>query len=82
MSDLARLTVDLARRLGATRVAALGARAPQRLAEIAERIPVLALDTEPRLAELAQLAPEAEAVDVGPRGPIHRRGGRGRSRIR
>ena len=66
MSDLARLTVDLARRLGATRVLALGARAPQRLAEIAERIPVLALDTEPRLAELARLAPDAQALAWDP----------------
>ena len=60
MSDLARLTVDLVLRLGAERVVSLGCRAPERLAEIAARVPVLALDLEPNREALRAIAPAAE----------------------
>ena len=61
MSDLARLTVDLVLRLGAERVVSLGCRAPERLAELAGRVPVLALDLESELESLRAIAPAVEA---------------------
>jgi glycosyltransferase involved in cell wall biosynthesis len=60
VSDLARLTVDLLLRLGAERVVSLGCRAPERLAELAARVPVLALDLEPELESLRTIAPAVE----------------------
>jgi glycosyltransferase involved in cell wall biosynthesis len=70
VSDLARLTVDLVLRLGAERVVSLGCRAPQRLAELAARVPVLALDLESELAPVRALAPTVETRAWDPGGSL------------
>lgn len=70
MSDLARLTVDLALRLGAEQVVSLGCRAPERLAEVAVRVPVLALDGERRLESVRGLSPQLRALAWEPGEPL------------
>jgi len=70
VSDLARLTVDLVLRLGAERVISLGCRAPERVAELAERVPVLVLDREPELEPVRALAPQVQTLAWDPGAPL------------
>jgi O-antigen biosynthesis protein len=64
--DLAALTRDLARELGAKRVIALGAPRPERLAAAAAGLELIALDVPDRTTALRQHAPEAQAEDWDP----------------
>jgi O-antigen biosynthesis protein len=65
-SDFASLTRELARELGCSRVIALGAARPERLAVAARGMELMALDTAERVAALREHAPEAQAEDWDP----------------